>query len=243
MTAFFAGLGMGVVFSVLGAGGGIIAVPVLLELFHASLTEATAGALAVVWAAAMAGTVGHARAGRVRWKVVVLVGPASMAGAVLGAKLHPLVPDRVTLLLFSGVLLSATVFLFRVQSDATGAPRLKARLLAPVGLVLGVLTGFLGVGGGFLIVPALVGLARLPLKVAIGTSMALITLSSVAGAITHVAANAAPLALVLPMGAGAMVGALGGAPLTGTLPERPLKVGFAALAVSVSLGLGWKALG
>ncbi|MEW5742760.1 MAG: sulfite exporter TauE/SafE family protein [Myxococcota bacterium] len=242
MTAFLAGLAMGVVFSLLGAGGGIIAVPVLLGLFGVSMTEATAGALAVVWAAATAGTVGHARGGRVVWRAVLLVGPTSMLGAVLGAKLNALVPDTVTMLLFSALLLISVVFLLRAKADAQGTPRLDARSLAPVGLGLGAVTGFLGVGGGFLIVPALVTLARLPLKQAIGTSMALICLSSFSGAVTYVAAGQVPLGFVLPMGAGAMLGALGGAPLAGKLPERPLKVGFAVLAVSVSLGMGWKAL-
>ncbi|MEW6432674.1 MAG: sulfite exporter TauE/SafE family protein [Myxococcota bacterium] len=243
MSAFLAGLAMGVVFSLLGAGGGIIAVPVLMVLFRAPVTEATAGALAVVWAAAASGMVGHARGARVTWRAVWLVGLPSMAGAVLGAELHRLVPDRVTMALFAAVLLVATVLMFRAKQDAKGEPRLSPKFLVPVGLGLGVMTGFLGVGGGFLIVPALVTLARLPLKAAIGTSMAIITAASFTGALAYVVEGAAPMALVLPMGAGAMVGALVGAPLAGKLPERPLKVGFAVLAVTVSVGMGLKALG
>jgi len=137
----------------------------------------------------------------------------------------------------------ATVFMFRAKQDAHGEPRLAWKFLVPVGLGLGVMTGFLGVGGGFLIVPALVTLARLPLKAAIGTSMAIITAASFTGALTYVLEGAAPMGLVVPMGAGAMLGALVGAPLAGKLPERPLKVGFALLAVTVSLGMGFKALG
>lgn len=243
MSAFLVGLAMGVVFSLLGAGGGIIAVPVLLTVFRVSMAEATAGALAVVWAAAATGTVGHARGGRVTWRAVVLMGLPSMGGGVLGAKLNPLVPERVTMGLFALVLLLATGLMFRAKSDAQGEPRLAASFLVPVGLALGVMTGFLGVGGGFLIVPTLVTVARLPLKPAIGTSMAIITASSFTGALTYVLQRAAPMALVLPMGAGAMLGALGGAPLSGKLPERPLKLGFAVLALTVSLGMGWKALG
>lgn len=243
MSAFLAGLAMGIVFSLLGAGGGIVSVPVLMILFKTSMTEATAGALAVVWAAAASGMVGHARGGRVTWRAVWLVGIPSMVGAVAGAKLHKLVPDRVTMMLFAAVLLVATYFMFRSRKDAHGEPRLSWRFLVPVGLGLGVMTGFLGVGGGFLIVPTLVTLARMPLKAAIGTSLAIITGASFAGALTYVLEGAAPMGLVLPMGAGAMLGALVGAPLAGKLPERPLKVGFAVLAVTVSLGMGFKALG
>jgi len=243
MTMFLAGLAMGVVFALLGAGGGIIAVPVLLVLFHAPLTEATAGALAVVWAASVTGAFSHARGARVSWRTAVLVGLPSMAGAVLGAKAHALVPERLTLVLFAAVLLVATALMFRARSEAHGEPRLEVALLVPVGLALGALTGFLGVGGGFLIVPALVTLTRLPLKLAIGTSMAIIAGSSLTGALTYVVEGAAPMDLVLPMGAGAVVGALLGAPLAGKLPERPLKVGFAVLALAVATGMGVKALG
>jgi uncharacterized membrane protein YfcA len=241
MTAFLAGLVMGVVFALLGAGGGIIAVPVLLMLFHVPLAQATAGALAVVWAAATTGALSHARGARVTWRAALWVGLPSMAGAVLGAKLHALVPERVSLAAFAAVLLLATALMFRRKPDAQGEPRLAARFLVPLGLGLGVLTGFLGVGGGFLIVPALVTLARLPLKPAIGTSMAIIAASSFTGALTYVLDGAAPMGLVLPMGAGAVLGALVGAPLAGKLPERPLKVGFAGLALVVSVMMGVKA--
>jgi uncharacterized membrane protein YfcA len=242
MSAFLAGLAMGVVFSLLGAGGGIIAVPVLLALFHVPLAQATAGALAVVWAASTTGAASHARGARVTWRAALWVGLPSMVGAVLGAKLHALVSDRTSLFAFAGVLLLATGLMFRRKPDAQGEPRLEARFLVPVGLGLGLLTGFIGVGGGFLIVPALVTLARLPLKNAIGTSMAIIAASSFTGALTYVLDGAAPMALVLPMGAGAVAGALLGAPMAGRLPERPLKVGFAMLALGVSVMMGVKAL-
>lgn len=242
MSAFLAGLAMGVVFALLGAGGGIIAVPVLMVLFRAPLTEATGGGLAVVWAAALTGALGHARGGRVDWRAVLLFGGPSMLGSFVGAKVHALVPDRVTAGIFAVVLLGAVVSMFITRREAEGAERLDAKKLVPVGLALGVMTGFLGVGGGFLIVPALVSLARMPLRLAIGTSMAVITAASFTGALTYVVAGQAPMALVLPMGAGAMLGALVGAPLGGKLPERPLRVGFAALAVVVALGMGWKAL-
>ncbi len=233
---------MGVVFSVLGAGGGIISVPVLLALFPISLTEATAGGLAVVWAAALTGAVGHARAGRVRWREVGLVGLPSMAGALAGTRLHALVPDRVTMLLFSGVLLIATAAFLRPRSaEAQGSGPVRVPVLVVIGLGLGVMTGFLGVGGGFLIVPALVLLARLPLKDAVGTSLAVIVAGSFSGALGYLLAGQAPISLVLPVGAGAVVGALVGAPLSGRLPERPQRIAFAVLAISVAISMAWSA--
>lgn len=240
MVAFLTGLTMGLVFAVLGAGGGIIAVPVLLVLFKLPLGAATGGGLAIVFAAAVTAAIGHARAKRVDGRVVLLFGPASMLGAVLGAKLNALVAERVTYALFAVVLLLATASLFRKKKEQPAAAPKGVLLL--VGLGLGVLTGFLGVGGGFLMVPALVGLASLPLHRAVGTSTALIAMSSLTGAATTLAQNSALLPLVLPIAAGAVTGALLGVPLSGKLPEKPVRAAFAMLALTVAAGMAWRAL-
>lgn len=242
MLAFVVGLTLGVVFALLGAGGGILAVPTLMVLFSESMTVATGAGLAVVFAAAVAGAIAHGRAGRVDWRVAGLFGLPSIAGAVAGAKLHALVPERVTMGLFAFVLLLAVGSMLRGRREGGGAPG-STLLLLGVGVATGVLTGFLGVGGGFLIVPALTVFAQVPLHRAIGTSMAIIAASSLSGAITHLIAGHVPLALVAPMAAGAVIGALVGAPLSARLPERPLKLGFVGLAVVVSTGMALAAAG
>lgn len=240
MFGFVIGLLMGLTFAVLGAGGGIIAVPVLLLLFSLPLRDATGAGLAIVFAAALTSAVGHARAQRVDWKTVLVLGPTTMVGAVLGAKLNALVPERLTAGLFALVLLAATASLFRKKPESPkAAPRWK---VLGVGLALGVLTGFLGVGGGFLLVPVLVGLAMLPLHRAVGTSAALIAMSSFAGGVTAMVTRPELMTLVLPLAGGAVVGALAGVPLSGRLPERGLRVGFAVLASSVAVGMAVKAV-
>lgn len=239
MIAFLTGLAMGLVFAVLGAGGGIIAVPLLMVLFKLPLSAATGGGLAVVFAAAVTSAVGHARARRVDWRVTLTLGPASMVGAWLGARLNPLVPERITAALFALVLVLATASLFLEQSQTPVArPRW---LLVLAGLGLGVLTGFLGVGGGFLLVPALVGLAALPMHRAAATSAALITASSLTGAATAMARDASLLTLVLPIAGGAVLGAVLGVPLAGKLPPKPLRAAFTALALTVAAGMAVKA--
>lgn len=241
MFGFAIGLIMGLVFAVLGAGGGIIAVPVLLLLFHLPLSQATGAGLAIVFAAALTSAGGHARAKRVDWRTVLLLGPMTMVGAVLGAKLNTLVPERVTAGLFALVLLGATASLFRKKGETTGsAPKLA---LLATGLGLGVLTGFLGVGGGFLMVPVLVGLAKLPLHRAVGTSAALIAMSSLAGGITAIVTHPELMGLILPLAGGATVGALLGVPLSGKLPEKGLRIAFAVLSLSVAAGMTAKAFG
>jgi uncharacterized protein len=243
MSGFFIGVAMGAVFAVLGAGGGIIAVPVLLVLFQLPLSEATGAGLAVVFAAAVTAAAGHGRAGKIDLGAVLSLGPAGMVGAVLGAKLNPLLPERLTAGLFALVLVLATASLFRSKREGTGELALPRPLLLGAGLVLGMLTGLLGVGGGFLLVPVLVGLAHLPLRRAVGTSTAIIALSSLAGGVTTLVTRPALLPLVLPLAAGAVVGALVGAPLSSRLPEKGLRVGFAGLSLVVAAGMAFKALG
>lgn len=240
MLAFLVGAALGLVFAVFGAGGGIVAVPVLLAVFKLPMASATAGSLGVVWAAATTAAASHARAGRVEWRVAIAFAPPSMLGAVLGARLNALVPERVTVILFALVLTVATLSLFRPKPDQPHASPTWAVLLA--GLGIGTLTGFLGVGGGFLVVPALVTLARVPLHRAVATSAAVISASSLAGAVSALSRDTSLLQLLLPIAGGAVTGALLGAPLSGKLPERPLRLGFALLAFGIASVMAYRAV-
>lgn len=233
------GLTLGLVVALLGAGGGILAVPALMGGFGLSLQEATGAGLAVVFAAALTSALGHARARRVELRTLLSIGPASMLGAVLGAKLHPFVPAQVTEALFALVLIGATVSLFRPRRERAAEGPVALPLLIAAGLALGVLTGFLGVGGGFLLVPALVSFGRLPLPRAVGTSTSIIAASSFAGGATALLTRPGLATFVLPLAAGAVLGALLGVPLVGRLPERVTRVAFATLALTVA---GWMAL-
>ncbi len=231
---------MGLVFAVLGAGGGIIAVPVLLVLFHLSLSDASGAGLAIVFAAAATSAVGYARAQRVDWRTVLVLSPTLMGGAALGARLGPLVPERWSAALFAAVLMVAIASLFRPKPENAG--RASNVTLVATGLLLGGLTGLLGVGGGFLLVPVLVALGGLGLPRAIGTSTALIAASSLAGGLSALVLKPSLLSLVAPLALGAMLGALAGVRLGGRLPERGLRIGFAGLAGSVAVGMLIKAV-
>jgi uncharacterized membrane protein YfcA len=238
MVALLAGLGLGLVFALLGAGGGILAVPLLMLLFAFAPQDAMGASLAIVFVAAVTAALGHARKRNVEWRTVLSLGPAMMLGAVAGAKLNRLLPPQLTTVAFIVVLLGATVSLFIPKREdprrvATGA-------LLAAGLALGVLTGVLGVGGGFLLVPALVGLAQLPLRRAVGTSAALIATSSIAGAVTVLLDKPDLVLQALPVAAGAFVGAIIGTPLGGRLPEKAVRVGFAVLSVAVAVGMAVK---
>lgn len=241
MSGLLAGLVLGLVFSLLGAGGGILAVPLLMALYGLPANEAMGGGLAVVFIAALTAALGHARGKRIEWRTVLTLAPMTALGAVLGAKLNPLLPTQLTTVLFVLVLLGATGALFLKKKDAAPGERVGVPVLLAVGLALGVLTGVLGVGGGFLLVPVLVGLARLPMRSAVGTSAALIAIGSLSGSVTVLLHTPRLLPLVAPVAAGAFLGAMVGGPLGGKVPERVLRVGFAALSLVVAVGLSWKA--
>lgn len=232
MLGVVIGVLLGASFAVLGAGGGVIAVPVMMATLGFSLHQAMGASLVVVFVASATATVGHSRAHRVEWSAVMWLAPAAAVGAVLGAWLHPQVPERVLALALSSVLVLAIVLvLLRPKETAALRWRLGLPLL---GVAVGGLTGLLGVGGGFLWVPLLGSMVGLPTHRAVATSAALITSSSFAGALTVVLGASVPLALVAPLAVGAMGGALLGVPLSGRLPSRAIRTGFVVVASLVA---------
>jgi len=175
---------IGLSLGLLGAGGSILTVPIFVYVLGFEAKAAIAMSLAVVGATALFGALGHWRGGNVNLRVSLLFGSVAMVGTFLGARLALFVPGRVQLLLFACVMLSAAYFMLRpVAPEAAGVTvkRRPAAWLVVDGLVVGVLTGLVGVGGGFLIVPALVLLARVPMKQAIGTSLLVIAFKSATG--------------------------------------------------------------
>lgn len=222
------GLGalLGLVFSALGAGGGLLATPVLLFVFRLPVTEAAGASLAVLFAAALVSAIAHHRRGNVDAKLALVFGGAALLGAPLGAWLHRRLPERVLLALFCAVLLFAAVRMW-LQPSAEGGRFSYTR--AALGFPIGALSGLLGVGGGFLIVPALTSVLGVPVRRAIGTSTAIVCVTSLSGAAAYSAIDAR----VIAMAGGAALGALAGVPLSGRVPERLLRKGFAVLALLI----------
>jgi uncharacterized membrane protein YfcA len=236
LAGFAAGVGVGLILSVLGAGGSMFIVPVLVYAMHLPVSEATGTALAVVCSAAAVGAYGHWKKGNLDLKVTVPFGGAAIAGAFVGALLHSLVADRILLGLFAGTLFIAAARMALGNEDRarTGEPP-KLWLLLTLGLGIGVFSGFLGVGGGFVIVPALTWGAKLPLRPAIGTSLAVISMSCLSGAIGHaIQGHVSPL-LLATVGSGGVLGAFAGAPLSGKIPEKPLRLAFAVLVLCLGI--------
>lgn len=227
------GAGLGLVFAALGAGGGLLAVPVLLYVFHQPMARATGTALAILFGSALVSAVAHARRGNVDAKIALAFGGAALAGAPLGALLHRRLPEPVTVALFCAVLLAAAVRMWLAKSDGEGHGRFSLPTTLALGLVIGVLTGLLGVGGGFLVVPALSTFLGVPVRRAIGTSAAIVCVSSLSGAVTYAIEGALEPELLAIIGTGALLGAAAGVPLAQKLPEAALRRGFAVVAVLV----------
>lgn len=185
--ALIGALAVGFSLGMFGSGGSILTVPVLVYLLGHPDKVAIAESLAIVGGIAVLTAIPYARAGLVDWRSVVLFGLPAMAGTYAGAWLGGLVAGVVQLLVFALVMLMAAYQMWKRSRKATPAestPGAKPRAWLRIGLDglgVGVLTGFVGVGGGFLIVPALVLLGGLPMRRAVATSLVIIALKSGVG--------------------------------------------------------------
>jgi uncharacterized membrane protein YfcA len=216
------GLAIGLLLGLVGGGGSILAVPVLVYVLGQPVKEATTESLLVVGTAALVGAIDHARVGRVQMRTALAFGAAGALGALPGTALNRVVPAQLLLVAFAGLLLAAAASLLRRRSDllARSSDASWARAAA-AGVGTGVLTGFLGVGGGFLIVPALVLLLGVPVKLAVGSSLLAIVLTSAAAFAAHLSSGGIDASIALVFTGGAIGGTLAGRRLgTDISPER-----------------------
>lgn len=266
------GLLVGALIGALGGGGSVLTVPLLVFALGLTAQEATSGSLVIVGLTAAVASVSHARSGGTRWTTGLSLAAAGVPASVLGTHLNARVDQGVLLLAFAALMLvSAAGMVLRSAHEhdgphppartplppaGTGAATTTAirptgtlrttsgmvRLVAG-GLVLGFLTGFLGVGGGLLAVPVLVLALDLPMAAAVGTSLLVIALNSAvslaarAGAGTHV-----PWEIVAPFTGAAIGGSLLGKRIAVRLPTAALTRAFAVLLVVVALYVGARAL-
>lgn len=239
LLAALIGLSLGL----LGGGGSILTVPIFVYVLGFEAKEAIAMSLAVVGATAAFGAAGHWRAGNVNLRVGLVFGVVAMAGTYLGARLAVYFSGAAQLSLFAVVMLLAAVFMFRDRRGAppdgtppplpatVAAPEMSLLLIVLEGMAVGVLTGLVGVGGGFLIVPALVLLGGLPMKQAVGTSLLVIALKSAAGFYGYLGQVEVPWAFMTLFTAVAVTGIFGGTWLVRFVPQHALRRAFAVFLV------------
>ncbi len=260
------GLLIGGVLGGLGGGGAILTVPALVYIIGQSAEAATTSSLVIVGLSAAVGVLSYVRADRVRWKLGLTFGVVGLPATWLGSFLNHRVDGDLLLLGFAAVMLLAAVAMVFDSSkrggrdaDVTvpvtdgavtdGAVREPAvsRPAAPspvavvaVALVVGMLTGFFGVGGGFVIVPALVLVLRVPMHAAVGTSLFIVALNSATALMARAGTAHFDWMVIVPFTLAAMVATLAGKRVADRLPARKLQIGFAALLVLVAVYTAWQ---
>lgn len=235
--ALLVGLSLGL----LGSGGSILTVPVLIYLAGEQEKVAIAESLGIVGAISFAGFIPYALKKQVHWRSVILFGLPGMAGTYGGAIIAGYVSGTFQLLLFAAVMVVAAVMMFRdekkhINIDGEIAISHTWWKIVLEGLAVGILTGLVGVGGGFLIVPALVLLGGLPMSLAVGTSLLIIALKSFSGFFKYMDVLAdMDLAinweLVLVFSLIGAVGSLVGKTVGSKISNEKLKKGFAVFLV------------
>jgi len=227
---------IGVSLGLLGGGGSVLTVPIFHYVLGYDVKPSIAMSLAVVGATAAAGALGRLRNRELNGRAVLVFAPSAMLCTFLGARLALLVPSTAQLVLFAVVMLVASVFMWRGRS--TGAPPPKRPhpvLVALIGGAVGVLTGLVGVGGGFLIVPALVLLLGVPVKEAAGTSLGVIALNSASGFAGYWGKVDLDLVMMTGLTLVAILGVFIGARLARRMSPGNLRKGFAGLLVVVGV--------
>jgi len=239
VVALVLSAGIGLSLGLIGGGGSIITVPVLVYVLGVDAHQAVAMSLAVVGATSVVGAVLHFRRGTVDLRTGTLFGASGILGAFGGSRLSNLVSPATLLLSFAMLMLViAGAMLARRSSahdDERHAPsRIKAIL---AGLSVGVLTGFLGVGGGFLVVPALVLFGGLDMKNAVGTSLVVIAINCAAGLVGHLQFGGFDPKIALLVTTLAMLGTLFGTALSHRMNPNRLRTGFAVFVIAVAVFL------
>ena len=240
LTALLMASLIGVALGLLGSGGTMITLPVLVYVAGIPASQAVAMALIVVGGTSLAGSVMQYRRGHFDARVALLFAVTGMIGAYGGARWTHLVSQPVLLTVFSVIMLGVGATLLRERREAARPASQGAARCAAVGAVVGVLTGFLGIGGGFLIVPALVLFGGLDIKKATGTSLAVIALNSLAGLAGQLRYVQFDWWLALAFLAAATAGMAGGVAAKGRLSERTIRKAFAFFVLAVGLAMAWQ---
>lgn len=225
----------GTVFGIFGAGGSILLVPILVYVIGVPVKAALGMSLFILMFTGFVAALAHAHSMNVRWAIGIRWALAGVVGAYAGGRVAEFIPEQVLLILFALVVVTASVLMIVKRSpppasEAERVPPIKTLL---VGLVLGFFTGTIGVGGGFLLVPALVLVCGVNVKHAIGTSLLIISINSLGGFLGFAAHETFPWRLTITVallnGAGSLLGERLGKPL----PAHRLRPAFGVFLLIV----------
>jgi uncharacterized membrane protein YfcA len=224
-----------------GGGGTLLAVPLLIYVAGFAAQDAIGLSLLIVGLTSLVASLMYWRAKLVDLRAVALLGLAGALGALGGAQVTSLFSDRTLSLLFAGLMVVVSVWML-MRKDATETQTYNPSSTSPwllliVGACIGFLTGFLGVGGGFLIVPALAIWVHLPMQRAVGTSLAIVTINSSLGYVAHMQELTVSPWSAASLAVPAVIGALIGLKLANRWPACKVRYGFASLSIVVATGM------
>lgn len=255
-AGYLSAIGVGVVLGLLGAGGSILSVPIFVYLFRVPAVTATVYSLFVVGFSSLTGAIAYFRQGLVDWRAAAFFAPPAFFGiylsrrvlldgmpAVLYSSRHfHFTKNELVLHLFAAVMLAAAIAMIRKRSPRARGTKRRG-LLALQGFFVGMVTGMVGAGGGFLIVPALVLLVGLPMKCAVGTSLAIITVNSLFGFwMGYRSVPAVDWVLLLQFLGFAIFGNFLGRALNRLIPADKLRALFGWFVLAMSLWIFYQEL-
>ncbi len=231
-VALLGAVAIGLSLGLTGAGGSILTLPVLVYLADVPPRQAVGLSLLIVGTAALVGAWQRGRKGEVHYQAASMFVVSGLIGAALGAKLTPLIPSAALMITFAILMVVVAVkMLWSRKSGPVPMPECRSLRCLLAGGGVGGLTGFLGVGGGFLLMPALAKFARLPLRAATGTSLAVIACNSAAGFASHDGEFPTPWLLATVFAVIAGLGVLVGGIVASRHPETALRRAFAVLVL------------
>ncbi len=188
MLGYFLAVLVGLTLGIFGGGGSILTTPILVYVMNFDEKLSIALSLAIVGVTSLVGALGHFKKGNVNVKVILWFAPITILGTFLGTEIAKFLSGKMQLILFAIIMLLASVFMLkdkREEKEEKAEGAINVLLILIVGTIVGIITGIVGVGGGFLIVPSLVLLTKTPMKQAVGTSLVLISLNSMSGFVNN----------------------------------------------------------
>lgn len=243
LLALAAGAVVGLALGALGGGGSVLAVPALIYLLGFTPAAATTASLVIVIATSATALYGHACDGNVHWRTGALFAAAGLPPAILAAAASGRLPQAALTLAFAALAALAAVRMLTPSADDGSMRPVRPLRAGAAGAGLGAVTGFLGVGGGFLAVPALVGVLGLRMRAAVGTSLLVITVNSVAAVAARTGTTGhLDWAVIGPFGGAAILGAWDGKRLAGKVSGRSLQRIFACVLLAVAVLMAIDAL-
>lgn len=247
VIALILAVGIGLSLGLLGSGGSIVTLPVLVYVAGVPVSSAVGMSLAIVGGASVAGAWWKHRQGLVHWRAAALFGGAGMAGSLVGAQFTRMVSPGALMLIFAALMAVVAWRMLARRGDNSIEPLPDCRPVrcGLVGLVVGVFTGFVGVGGGFLLVPAMILFARLPMTSAVGTSLAVIAANSFAGWLGHLGREPFVWGMTGAFLLAALTGMAAGARAGGRIKPSMLRLAFGWFVLAVAgfvIAKNWQSL-